>query len=156
MLNTTMKDEETQRKGIVGIVSKFGDGTSVQAPLKIFRQLRHIRSGIPKKLTGFHFCCDDAAMRPFVAGISLFMPSDLRTRFRSHFGDQDEIKFNLQTFGILSNGELSLEWHLEWLKIRRIQEESDSVKDGVIIPRRFDVLFGRGKNTREHTGNSSS
>jgi len=84
----------------------------------------------------------------------------MRARFRPHFGDRENIAFELQTYGIptndhpiLPNGILSLEWHKEWLKVCRTQEESESTKDGMIIPRRFDVLFGRGKNTREHTGN---
>lgn len=159
IFNTTMKDEETQRNGIVGIVSNFGEHAR-REPLSLMRELHRMKSGVPKKFVGVHYCYDDASLKPFVAGVRLFLAKEMRTRFRPHFGDRENIAFELQTFGIptkdhpiLANGTLSLEWHREWLNVRRTQEESASTKDGMIIPRRFDVLFGRGRNTREHTGN---
>ncbi len=159
IFNTTMKDEETQRNGVVGILSNFGEHAR-REPFLLMKQIQRIRSGIPKKIVGMHYCFDDASLKPFVAGVRLFLAKEMRTRFRPHFGNRENINFELQTYGIpikdhpiLPNGVLSLEWHKEWLQVRRIQEASESSKDGIILPRRFDVLFGRGKNTREHTGN---
>ena len=50
---------------------------------------------------------------------------------------------------------MSLEFHKEWLKNRRMLEErgSSEGQEIIILPGRFDVLLGRGKYTREHTGN---
>ena len=159
VFNATMKDEETQRKGTVGIVSNFGEHAR-REPFALLRQVQRVRSGIPKKIVALHYCYDDASLKPFVQGLRLLLAKDMRTRFRPHFGDRASMIFELQTYGIptehhpiLPNGVLSLEWHMEWLKVRRSQEESESSRDGMILPRRFDVLFGRGKYTREHTGN---
>jgi hypothetical protein len=146
ILTTTMKDAESQRKGVVSIMSNFGVHARKE-PLAMIAQLHRMKSGLPKKFAGVHYCFDDAALKPFVTGIRLFLSKEMRTRFRPHFGTTEEISFELQTFGIptnehplLQNGELGLEWHRQWLDVRRIQEESDSSKDGSIIPRRFDVL----------------
>ena len=74
---------------------------------------------------------------------------------------------------------MGLEWHQEWIQYResieKEEEERMSAKNGTnddddrnsssllpvndgfvpgtIIVNNYDVLFGRGKNTREHTGN---
>lgn len=154
-----MKDEDTQRKGIVGIISNFGKHAR-REPFALLRQVQKVRTGIPKKIVACHYCYDDASLRPFVQGLRLVLARDMRIRFRPHFGDREKMIFELQTYGIptehhpiLPNGILSVEWHKEWINVCRTQEESESSKDGMILPRRFDVLFGRGKYTREHTGN---
>ena len=73
----------------------------------------------------------------------------------------------MQTFGINAEDHpikedksLDLGWHNIWLQIRKTNEEEEqSYPDGtpasnsLIVPRRLDVLFGRGKTAREHTGN---
>lgn len=146
IFSTTMKDEEAQRKGIVGIMWNFGVN-AMREPISLVAHLHKIRSGIPKKIVGFHYCFNDAALKPFITGLQMFLSKEIRTRFRSHFGDRDMIEFELQTFGIptnehplLQNGALSLEWHRQWLDVRRTQEESENSRDGAILPRRFDVL----------------
>jgi hypothetical protein len=146
IFTTTMKDEEAQRKGVVGIVSNFGPHAR-REPVQLIAQLHKIRSGIPKKVVGMHYCFDDAMLKPFVTGIRLFFSKEMRARFRPHFGDRQTIEFELQTFGIPTNEHplfqnvaLGLEWHHQWLDVRRTQEESENSKDGSIIPRRFDVL----------------
>ena len=143
-----MKDEDAQRKGIVGILSNFGVHAR-REPIGLMVHLQKMRTGLPKKIVGFHYCFDDAALHPFVAGIRLFLSKEMRTRFRPHFGDPQTIEFELQTFGIptndhpvLKNGALTLEWHRQWLEVCRTQEESKSPEDGSILPRRFDVLVG--------------
>jgi hypothetical protein len=127
---------------------------------RLLRGVRKIREGIPTKVVGAHFCYDNWSMRPLVAGVRLFLDKEVRRRFRPHYGNHEEITFELQTFGIPTteipikeNGSLSVTWHHKWLRVRQAQEASKSTSDGIIVPRRFDVLFGRGKGTREHTGN---
>ena len=73
-------------------------------------------------------------------------------------GNIEEIQFELLSYGIPmkhlpihSESSCSVEDHLDWLQRRRKQEGSDS--EHIVLPRRFDVLFGRGKGVSEHTGN---
>ena len=160
MFTTTLRDEETQKKGVVVII--FNDGVMPRfEELKMMKRVHWVRRGIPKKIAGGHYCYSDASLRPFVAGIRLFMDKESRHRVRPLSGTHEDIMFKLQTYGIdtkdhplQENGELSLAYHREWLQIRKSQEaENRSTKDDITVPRRFDVLFGRGKNTREHSGN---
>jgi hypothetical protein len=65
------------------------------------------------------------------------------------------------------NGNISVDHHLQWLaRERQVQEASSSSSSNsrwnrrgrhpvssAMVPRRFDVLFGRGPTTSEHTGN---
>ena len=160
MFYAVMQDEEAQRMGVVSVKSNYG----VKARCESFscvKQMYRLCSGLPKKVVGFHYSYDNASLKPFVQGVQLFLAKDVRTRFRTHFGHHDRIMFELRTFGIPTeyhpiqpNGDLSLEWHKVWLDTRRVNEESESTSQhNMILPRRFDVLFGRGKYCREHTGN---
>ena len=89
--------------------------------------------------------------------------------FFSHFdniGRWDEVRFTLQTYGIPTeciplddDNNLNVEYHLSWLQMRRVQEQTTAGRNNddnnavVLVPRRFDVLFGKGKNVSDHTGN---
>jgi hypothetical protein len=72
-----------------------------------------------------------------------------------------ECVYELQTYGIPTqvlpldeNYNIKLDHHLDWVERRKALEASSGEKeDFVLIPRRFDVLFGKGKNIAEHTGN---
>lgn len=119
-----------------------------------------VRSAIPKKLVAVHYCFDDANLKPFVAGIQLTWDRETRKRFRTHCGSWGEAAFNLQTYGIpmgefpfKHDGTMCLNFHKQWLNARRLQEENEIAAAKSIIPQRFDVLFGRSRLTREHTGN---
>jgi hypothetical protein len=50
-------------------------------------------------------------------------------------------------------GDVLLERHLEWVERRYAQESSRLQVTTAMIPRRFDVLMGRGGDLSEHTGN---
>lgn len=155
------REEETQRKGVVGVMYNTGHKARPE-PFLVYHAFHWVRSGLPKKVGGLHYCFENVALKPFVTGIHLSLSKEMRNRFRIHFGNFDDIKFELQTFGIPTkdlpvqqDGTLSLEWHKEWVRARKIQEQDQHPRsvNGLIVPRRFDVLFGRGKHTREHTGN---
>mmetsp|Transcript_77760 Transcript_77760/g.116955 ORF Transcript_77760/g.116955 Transcript_77760/m.116955 type:complete len:513 (+) Transcript_77760:269-1807(+) len=160
VFTTTLRDEETQKKGVVMVVYNTGKVPKAEE-MKIMGRIHRTRQGIPKRIVGGHYCYSDASLRPFVAGMRLFLDKEVRNRLRAHYGTHDDLLFKLQTFGIntkdhpmADNGILSLAWHQEWLQIRKTQEECNrAASDDITVPRRFDVLFGRGKNTREHTGN---
>jgi hypothetical protein len=158
-MTSCFEGEETQKKGSVLVVVVVGK-MARSSNRRFSRAVRKVREGIPKKVVGAHFCYDDWSMRPVVAGLRLFLDKEARRRFRPHYGNHEEITFKLQTFGIPTkgvpiqeNGSLSVAWHHKWLQVRQAQEASESTSGGVIVPRRFDVLFGRGKGNRDHTGN---
>ncbi|CAB9514507.1 expressed unknown protein [Seminavis robusta] len=49
---------------------------------------------------------------------------------------------------------MNLENHLQWIRSWRKQEEKGKKNTAdTVVPHRFDVLFGRGRHTTNHTGN---
>ncbi|CAJ1934427.1 unnamed protein product [Cylindrotheca closterium] len=166
MTTTASQEEETQKKGFIIVVYNVGPKGDEIPTLGLLKKIHSIRLAVPHKMFGMHFCFDDKSLRPVVSGFRYFLDKRARNRFRAHFGDEQKTTFQLQTFGIpfddsspfkLHEGEFNLSWHNEWLQIRKSQEDLPLKKsdenDPVTIPHRFDVLFGRSKMTREHTGN---
>ena len=106
-----------------------------------------------------HFCCDDPEIQKWANADRVFVDESLRHRFRSHFGSKEDVLFKLQTFGIPTddfpindNGTLQNEWHLKWIAAQR-KKEAKITSQTYIVPKRFDVRFGRGSDTRVHSGN---
>jgi hypothetical protein len=61
----------------------------------------------------------------------------------------------IDTLPFTDGAECKVKPHLQWLQTRRKQEQT-ALPPGVprvVIPGRFDVLFGRGKPMQEHHGN---
>lgn len=152
-----LQDEKTQKRGIVWVLLNYsGHKVSAQHLHKSIEAL----SAIPHRNMGGHFCYVDPALRPYATGFHLLAG----TRTKRHFGTREQIDFELQTFGIPTqdfpdkmDGSFSTKGHLEWLAAIRAQEEAltSATKvhnEPVIVPRRFDVLFGRSLLAREHTG----
>lgn len=129
----------------------------------LFQKLHSIRLAMPHRMCGLHYCFDDKSLRPFLAGFRYFFDKHVRERFRVHYGDEKKVSFQLQTYGIpynddspmkVVNGQLNVKWHSQWLQIRQAQEgASPDAKESITIPHRFDVLFGRSKIAKKHTGN---
>lgn len=180
---TMMQDEETQKNGVVSIMYNFCaniENVDLDAPAtELHRALpqrieaAHFCSDNPflrAHVTGVQLFIDPSArfrLRPHV-GTLHEINFELQT-----YGIQT------QDSPMKDDGTWSNEWHKEWLKAQRVREEklavtapsplptdtADNVsrespnendqddEDFILVPRRFDVLFGRGKNEREHTGN---
>lgn len=166
-MTTTVQEEETQKKGFIIVLYSVGPKGD-RPTLELAKKIHGIRLAMPHKMLGMHFCFDDKSLRPIVSGFRYFLDNRARNRFRAHYGDAQKTQFQLQTFGIpiddnspfkVENGGLNLSWHNEWLQIRKNQEEltmsseADEEQVLVTIPHRFDVLFGRGKVSKQHTGN---
>lgn len=161
MLSTTLQDEETQKKGIVAVM--VGNHDCMDIDIKTMQKFHEARESLPKKIVGIHLCSDDLSITNSMAPAKLhMMTKEMRMHFRPHISkDPKQIIFELQTFGIpiteeylKPDAQVNVTWLREWLDIRKSQEEeSKDSPAGVLVPRKFDVLFGRGKNNREHTGN---
>ena len=158
-----MRDEETQKNGLVVILYNYDH---YREQVDFNKEVHQFREALPQKMHAAHYCYNDPTLRPFVAGIRLFIDPQARFRLRPHYGSPEEIKFELQTFGIpthdspmRNDGSWSTDWHLEWLSALRAQEEKEVVQqestneESIILPRRFDVLFGKSSRERSHTGN---
>eukprot|EP00934_Nitzschia_sp_Nitz4_P005325 Nitzschia sp. Nitz4//scaffold44_size153857//40530//42087//NITZ4_002708-RA/size153857-snap-gene-0.208-mRNA-1//-1//CDS//3329552118//5315//frame0 len=170
---TLARDEESQTKGIIFVVYNW---TGLREELDPDDKAIQVRTVIPHRLDAGHYCYRDPNLHSFVTGIQLFTPDHVRFRFRPHLGNLEQVHFKLQTFGIpiaespkQSEESWSLEWHHEWLESRRkydeemlklekhqqsaLEKQTTMRGNLILIPRKFDVLFGRGKGSRTHTGN---
>ncbi|CAJ1934428.1 unnamed protein product [Cylindrotheca closterium] len=162
VVDSASREEETQKKGFVTVFWNIGP-RGMPPTIALFKNLHAIRLAMPHRMCGLHFCFDYKALRPMVSGMRYFMDKHARKRFRVHYGDEQKVAFQLQTYGIpfddgspmkVINGQFNLTWHQNWLQLRQAQEGgSTDQKQRITIPHRFDVLFGRGNNAREHTGN---
>lgn len=171
-----INDEETQCRGLVMVLYNYC-GFRVQMDLTGFPH--QLRTAIPQPVEAIHVCAEDPSLQVCIISVQLFIDRISRFRVRSHFGTPEQNNFELQTFGIPTQDSpmkldktWSTEWHLQWLKAHRDMEELSLAKDLllattnhfglhaqqkeeeiILVPRRFDVLFGKGKREREHTGN---
>lgn len=129
------------------------------------QNVHSLRGALPQRVDAAHYCYNSAILRPFVAGIRLFIDADARFRLRPHYGTPQSIEFELQTFGIPAedspmshDGAWSTQRHQEWIAALRLRDENQrenklQQSSTTCSPRRFDVLFGKSKEAREHTGN---
>lgn len=154
-----LEDEETQKRGIVWIARHFNDYKA--SPENLYGTV-NVLSAMPHKNMGGHFCYINPSLHPYATGFHLLAG----TRTKRHFGTREQIDFELQTFGIPTRdfpdsnaeGSFSTKEHCEWLAMLSAKEESTAhankapVTEVVIVPRRFDVLFGKDRQAREHTG----
>jgi len=133
--------------------------------LPFIQKMFQCYEGCPMKIAAMHSCHDSVSAKQYVTGFQLFLHQEDRSRNRPHISaSREEIDFELRTFGIPTHDfptneeeTLVLDRHNEWMKAQRAMEQSAKPSDDengpIKLPRRFDVLFGRGRYTREHTGN---
>jgi len=157
-----MSDEvSATRDGIIVVEYNLGAYGAIFDVKEMEFLYNHSVDGSPIKVAVGHFCYDDPDMESYVAGASIFSDESCRHRARIHFGNStEEVLFRLQTFGIPTDEfpineqqTLELGWHREWLACQKKREAPGSGDRSILVPRRFDVLFGRGEGTRVHTGN---
>ena len=162
-----LRDEEVQRNGVVILVYAVGDILSFYKNLGYLRRFKYIREGIPYKVNSVHFCHSNALLKHFVNFVRLVNGSELRARFRIHYSNSlQEIKLALGSYGIpasslphilvdekTGNQRLSVKDHHKWCAQIREQEQAPEDAYVIGVPRRFDVLFGKDKIAKTHTGN---
>ena len=153
------QDEETQRKGMVLIVYSKGNHKKDKEGLAGMGVMNQMRSGLPERLGAVHWVYENPESAREVQMCRLFCGERARMRFRPLCTKDNDYQFQLQTYGIPTKnlpisdtGAFMLACHQEWMYRQRMRESLD-VSAYTIVPRRFDVLFGKGKSTAEHTGN---
>jgi hypothetical protein len=86
LLMAASEDEETQKRGIVGILVNIGKNRVVTFG-PIARKMPSLTRSLPFRWAAFHFCVNDAA---FFARVAIDMvtlcTSHVRARFRKHVG----------------------------------------------------------------------
>jgi hypothetical protein len=158
-------DEDLQRNGMVVISYAIGDTMSHYANLKHMRRMRYVREGIPYRMAGAHFCHNNFLLKNLVDFVRLINGTQTRVRFRIHYSTNlDEIKLLLLGYGIPTHALPALSVDEKTGKqvlsnddhkkiVDQIREQERAAEAFVTVPRRFDVLFGRGKEAKLHTGN---
>ena len=158
-MHALVREEGVMEDGVVIVDYFFGNHShqiTIQDHEKIYNNF--VDGGFLKVVVE-HFCYDDPTLDKYCAGAAVFTDESYRHRLRCHSGTVPEVLFKLQTFGIPTQDfpindeqELEFSWHQQWIQAHR-KKEADMSSTLCIVPRRFDVLFGRGRDTRVHTGN---
>merc|ERR550537_89033 len=157
-----LRDEELQKKGAIWVIYDFQDD---DVDLDYSKEFNKIEVGCPQRCVAAHFCCIQSKQRIQATGFQLFMNEYERSRMRIHTGTKTEIDFKLQTFGIPiednplhEDGTRDVERHRKWIQALRVQDQNicsreSGTSTSIIIPKRFDVLFGKNARSRDHPGN---
>jgi hypothetical protein len=158
---TALDDEDTQKNGAVVVVMNVGPHRlSLDHMFYIRESKKIVAEAMPHRVTSLHYCYDDYFVYPFVTLFRFILGDRIALgSFRLHFGTPSEYSYTLLTYGIPAQflpmneaGEVVLGHHMEWIERRRVQESS-GLPATAMIPRRFDVLLGRGGDLSDHTGN---
>jgi hypothetical protein len=180
LLNSLVEnDEETQRRGCVGIVYNLGPNRSIDQSHAhaLWEQL----DGIPIRFDCVHYMYDteetDQAMTAFLTTAD----DRTRVRFRLHFGTSlEDCKLSLLSVGlpvsvIPVDGQEDFDvYHRQWMKEQEAREKhqkkknllKDNASDAaslptlsapadapISIPSQYDVLLGKHALVKEHSGN---
>ncbi|CAJ1958684.1 unnamed protein product [Cylindrotheca closterium] len=153
-----LQDVQTQKNGFVMI--GFNTGKNRVMDRGAAWAVQKIARLIPMRMSSIHFCYDALTMKPMMTVAMMVMGARRRVRFRSHYGTCKEHRYKLLTFGlpvgampVTEDGEPKTKAHRAWVKSLQQQEENSTMSKNIIVPGRFDVLFGRGKPIQEHYGN---
>lgn len=160
VLMFALRDEDTQKNGIVAIVYNVGCDKSQSDRASVMANTELV-SSLPLRFTALHYCYDDEKQRALFFVAMFFLRRNERLRCRFHFGSDMEAIYTLMTFGIpndalpmCTNGTLRLQGHKDYVrKMRKADDCQDDNIKRVIVPGKFDVLLGRGKPLQKYSGN---
>jgi hypothetical protein len=80
------EDEETQRRGVVGIAYFIGQKFGSEMDFDLSSRAPRLLEWIPFRVSAMHFCSDDPRLRAFNALILPLLGQRNRARFRIHDG----------------------------------------------------------------------
>jgi len=146
--------DDAVRKGMVMVVYTGG----VPEQMEIFIALHKLKQCFGVDVNAIHLCDTTRAQRFFLSASKLYMDNFTRFRLQEHSGTREEVDFALQTFGINTedspmrpDGSWDTSWHKQWLEKQK-QYDEEIATDTILVPRRFDVLFGKSKKCIQHPG----
>ena len=165
--------QETENQRAAGVVLVcYNYGVQVHG-CNCARQLRRVRLALPIQTTAYHYCYSNMLLTPKLIGMRVWLfGKSNRFKMQVHFGEHKETSHKLETaYGIpadsspmkLSDRGGAPVWCTTdfdiWLS-QTIGREPKNIHRPVppveapkgIEPQRFDVLFGKFKLARDHTG----
>eukprot|EP00980_Cylindrotheca_fusiformis_P016367 scaffold4880_cov106-Cylindrotheca_fusiformis.AAC.1 len=160
-----LRDEETQKKGIVLIVHSVGNDESnpkERDTLLAWKGMQLLRGALPIKVVGHHICSSPTTgLRFYYSHVAKFFDSAGIARTRFHEGSFEEVDQQLAGFGISGvdlvisyEGELKVDKHKEMIRtLKCLEAQTLPVEHYVMLPSHTDVLLGRGKPSQNHPGN---
>eukprot|EP00980_Cylindrotheca_fusiformis_P023628 scaffold10690_cov126-Cylindrotheca_fusiformis.AAC.1 len=160
-----LRDEETQKKGVVLIVHSVGNDESTpkeRDTLLAWKGMQLLRGALPIKVVGHHICSSPTSgLRFYFSYVAKFFDSAGIARTRFHEGTFEEVDQQLAGFGISGvdlvisyEGELKVDKHKEMIRtLKCLEAQTLPVEHYVILPSHTDVLLGRGKPSQNHPGN---
>ena len=87
---TLAEDESVQRNGVVLLFYTLGATLLEKVHLEYFMNSKSMTTSLPMRAGGFHFCYDDATLRPLVVTIQTILGRNWRVRSRVHYGKADK------------------------------------------------------------------
>eukprot|EP00980_Cylindrotheca_fusiformis_P029224 scaffold22759_cov98-Cylindrotheca_fusiformis.AAC.1 len=166
-LSTLSEDEETQKKGVVGVLNMSGlSEFHEEHHRELLSRLTVIGQVLPLRVACLH-CCDTSSSSLTSTLLSIVASAAnpiLRVRMRTHYGSHPECLYKLVSFGIpveefpfTADGGVRLTNHVKWIGKRRKKEaylhKYPPIEGAVDIPSNSDVLWGRGNQIYQHPGN---
>jgi hypothetical protein len=164
--------EELQKRGVVQVLSTFGDWTTkIQRMLEYVMFSGEFAGDWPIRLCSHHYCYDQMAFHRMCVTMLALRGKDFRLRNRTHFGSKMEVQYDLMTFGINlwdcldpGSGVLSRDHIDAYLQERRVKEAGYQERENALLalrpgttlyPTAKDVLMGRGRPFITWPGNVS-
>lgn len=129
---SVQNDEETQKNGIVSLTWNIGYFAPGMFNRQFYKNMSRIaKNALPIRIVGNHHCYNDFKERAVTQVMMMFLPKDMKTRYRSHVGSASECLFELMTFGISPDilpineeGDIEIQSHIDWVNKQREEEES--------------------------------
>jgi hypothetical protein len=127
-----VEDLTTQRNGVVCI--GYGLGTTKRLGADTLRNLGKLIDGLPLRVTSYHYCLQDQAMRRTANALAVVFGRNVCIRYRFHAGTDMEVIYQMMTFGIPQHilpvsvtGELDVMHHQAFIRDRERYEEEEMV-----------------------------
>jgi hypothetical protein len=157
------EDETNQKNGSVAIIYGLGQEEQAVDPEKAKSAWEgtNVTLAVPLRFEVTHFCMKSTGS--YFSMVAKAAGLFDRARFRVHLGSPVECAYALLSFGLPSallpftpECELKTGNHMNWIQRRNVKEQElrrVGVFSGIDLPRRNDVLLGKGKPIQSHPGN---
>lgn len=157
-----MEDEDTQRKGVVGIVYMNGLPTIPTKLLNTLGASSAATQPLSFRHCSQHICYDNAHLQPVFSFLHAMTSEQGKLRTRYTFGSHLECIYSLRSFGVPLGEDLpnraSMDRYIEQRKqmdqdYHRKRKEEESETGIILYPEGTDILVGRGKPYQVFAGN---